>query len=102
MSKTKNRPMYCLLQILYDKVVHSYGYGGLCTETDELYFYDIITYYEHTQLYNYIKENKPFLAKLRTDYFYWNEYKKKPRLRWLNKHIKKMKYYEWNRRINNG
>ena len=59
--------------------------SGLCNEISMLCDSDVITVVEFYMLNNYLINNKPITG---GKYFYWNRYEWKPRLKWLNKHIK--------------
>lgn len=69
---------------------------GLCHWSNILFDKKIIDRYEHNLLYEYIKNNPPFLRALiariidkRRDYYYWRIGSIAPRIKWLKKHIKK-------------
>jgi hypothetical protein len=69
---------------------------GLCNWAEKLYYRNIITGSEQSKLKNYIDENRPFMLSSistmceiikHTDY-YWKEGDIKPRIKWIQKHIK--------------
>jgi hypothetical protein len=61
---------------------------GLCMLIDDLKFAGIITPAEQNRLNNYIDKNHP----KNYDYYpyYWEKYKWRPRIIWINKQIKKL------------
>lgn len=65
-----------------------YDNTGLCGWIMILEYKRIITWDEYKVLKKYIKENKPFWSKISGRAYYWNRFKLKPRIEWLEKHIK--------------
>ena len=71
--------------------------SGLCNWVNSLYFVDIITNDEFRELKTFIKKNRPskfsscsaFIK--RNSEWYWKENKIKPRIKWIKKHITKLK-----------
>jgi hypothetical protein len=69
---------------------------GLCAWIDELEMRGIISWTECSKLNIYIKENRPSmfssLQAFRNSqwWFYWDRGDIKPRIKWINKHIKKL------------
>lgn len=75
-----------------------YFNAGLCVWVLELYLGDIITREEKDILLTYIKNNRPFMTLydvkcvmlgLKSGY-YWEREDISPRIKWINKHIKKL------------
>lgn len=66
--------------------------SGLCLWVSEMYMNDIITYQEAVLLQNYINGNRPFWNRFfKGDIsFWWKKGQIKPRIKWINKHIKKL------------
>ena len=66
---------------------------GLCTWVSNLQIYGYITSGEYGVLHKYVKNNVPFLVKLKLGYhmsgFWWKSDNIKPRIKWIKKHIKK-------------
>lgn len=67
---------------------------GLCNVVEQLLAENMINSKEFQYLEYYIKKHRP--VNIRTlqggnsdGYFYWNRHKIKPRIKWLNKHIRK-------------
>jgi hypothetical protein len=69
---------------------------GLCYWADKLYYRNIITASERSKLKNYIDENRPFMLSsistmceiIKHSGYYWKEGDIKPRIKWIQKHIK--------------
>lgn len=67
---------------------------GLCGLAIKLYDNDIITVEEHIRIDNYIQHNRPSAfssisaLRSRRSNYYWVRGDIKPRIKWLNKHIK--------------
>lgn len=89
-----------LLQIMLDNQ-HLFT-SGLCSLANTLYCFEIIDYHECLRLEIYIKTHKPlmfssletFNQNIKQSGFYWKKGNIKPRIEWLNKHIKKQKQNE--------
>lgn len=70
--------------------------GGLCYLNDRLYTHKLITDDEHAVIYRYIRDNRPSKFSSwnafwnRNKLFYWTRGNVKHRVKWLNKHIKKL------------
>lgn len=63
---------------------------GLCAWAFNLFFKDIISLEELYVLKSYIKSNRPFnFNSLVGEAYFWKSGKLEPRIKWLNKHIKK-------------
>lgn len=63
---------------------------GLCAWATDLFCKDIISLEELYTLRSYIKDNKPFnFNTLFGDAYYWKSGKLEPRVKWLEKYIKK-------------
>ena len=92
-----------LLTIVRDEL-NSYEdeFGGLCSFTFKLCIEDKITRKEYFILSSYLDDNIPFTLNTLRDRiitlswsnpiigFWWKEDAKQPRIKWLNKHIKKL------------
>ena len=68
--------------------------NGLCNIAAYLHAGEILTQLEHGLFMEYIWRNRPFRARLLqlNQYdFFWKPGYKKPRLKWLDKHIKRCK-----------
>lgn len=70
--------------------------AGLCAYITSLYWKDLLSGMEADFLENYLLINKPLIAKIRrkllkfpNNRFYWKFGAWKPRLRWINRQIKK-------------
>lgn len=66
--------------------------SGLCNLVNYLWKQGLITNKESVKLHRYISENPPFIYAIWRhlfDNFYWKSGLYKPRIKWLNKHIKK-------------
>jgi hypothetical protein len=78
-----------------------YFYNGLCGWATGLYNNNKITYQERKSLEKYIADNKPsmfssferficFIWVIKADSgYYWKPTHIEPRIKWINKHIKK-------------
>ena len=70
--------------------------SGLCRWVQDIYSKDIISWEESEALLLYIRTNRPSAFssisafKRRNSTFYWELRDIKPRLKWLEKHIKKL------------
>jgi hypothetical protein len=65
---------------------------GLCGVVANLTMIGIITNGEHEILMDYIVNHRPInLHYMVNNVFYWKPGKKKPRVRWLKRHINKQK-----------
>ncbi len=70
--------------------------SGLCWSVLRLYLNDIISSEEKWLLWNYISKNRPskyssigaFISRKST--YYWPKWDMKPRIKWLDHHIKKL------------
>ena len=60
---------------------------GLCELNFTLLRTKIITQKEYDSLWDYIHDNKPNVS---STGYYWPQREIKPRIEWLNKHIKKL------------
>lgn len=90
-----------LLQIMLDNKTELGA--GLCLSTSFIYISNLITESEKYELIDYIKNNRPsifssfdaFYCKVIVNSnYYWSNGKIEPRIKWLNKHIKKQKRIE--------
>ena len=67
---------------------------GLCVWSESMYFKKIITPFEYRRLMDYIDSNKPTFFENPRYYFsmsyYWKRGNINPRLKWIEKHIKKL------------
>lgn len=61
---------------------------GLCVWNLNLYSKEVIDEEEYEKLRAYIKENKPWYS---FGEYYWSVGKLQPRLKWIHKHIKKLR-----------
>lgn len=77
-----------LLILLLKEVKEDNDFAGLCGKIWTMYMSNIIKGDEWGLLLQYITNHKPFVANFRKDSYYWKQYKIKPRIKWLNKHIK--------------
>lgn len=77
-----------LLQLTLKKA-YNISFGGLCILIIQILQDKEITIEEYVLLENYIKIHKPFGILFRTDAYYWSMNKRKPRIRYLKKHIKR-------------
>jgi hypothetical protein len=91
----KERNIKELLQLMLD---NKYFFKeGLCYWKNELYLYDLITNKERVTLHDYIRNNKPSIFSSieafvsRNSGYYWECGDIKPRIKWLKKHINKIK-----------
>jgi len=88
----KNRTIKELLQLMLDN--QKLFSTGLCFWTIKLFSSRLITENEYFLLNDYIKANRPSkyssidAYKYRNTNLYWKENNIKPRIKWLNKHIK--------------
>lgn len=73
-----------LLQLMLDNK-HKFTYG-LCSLNDNLWMDDIVTNDEYFELMNYINNNPP--KKVYSDIYFWEKGNIKPRLEWIEQHIK--------------
>ena len=70
--------------------------SGLCKWVQDMYDKDIISWEESDVLFLYIQANRPSAFssisafKRRNFTFYWESGDIKPRIKWLEKHIKKL------------
>jgi len=85
-----------LLKLIRDYTINEKGYYGLCATNCELYqesiitkpeYYMIMRYIDNHPSENYYKKTNPSSF----DGYWWKEGSKAPRLRWLTKHIDKLK-----------
>ena len=85
----EERPIHRLLRLILSAISNTTR-RCLCSYVLWLHFDGIISFKEHETLLKYIEDNKPTLGKLRSIWslYYWPVYNKKPRIRWLKKHIK--------------
>ncbi len=81
----KVRSVYILLHIALNNTHHFKH--GLCVWYLRLYHMGVINSAELDKILNYIKNNKPFLAKILNKSFYWESDNIKPRIKWIQKHI---------------
>jgi len=79
-----------LLEILYDNYETHPISNSMCMQCIRMQITNKITFDENQRLKEYIEKHKPFFSKFRKDAYYWNPRKRKPRIRWLKKHIKKL------------
>lgn len=63
---------------------------GLCHWFLCLWAHNLISDEESLLIDRYIKNNKPFLSLFRTDDYYWSMCNIEPRIKWINKQIKKL------------
>jgi hypothetical protein len=89
----KERNIKELLQLMLDN--QDLFKEGLCSWLGELYFIkNKISYKEYNLLYDYIYKNAPFPYKINifsARAYYWKKGDIKPRIKWLKKHINKIK-----------
>lgn len=83
-----------LLILLRDLII-SKPVIGMCFGIEHLWLNDKITLNEKHILRDYILSHKPitfstFVNITNRNWFWWGKFKKKPRIRYLNKHIKKL------------
>ena len=83
-----------LLQVM--KVnFNTHFFSGLCLLTGSLHESDLITVDERVRLLTIIGKNRPTKywhtpkVNSKTSLYYWKAYTEKPRLKWINKMIKK-------------
>jgi hypothetical protein len=91
----KERSIKELLQLMLDN--QNLFKEGLCSWNNELYWSCLITRREHDILRNYIRYNRPSIFSSikafvsRNSGYYWECGDIKPRIKWLKKHINKIK-----------
>ena len=93
----KEKTIKELLQQLLNYIETSEYIDGLCASSRVLQITNVITFEELVVLKNYIKENKPsifssfnaFIQYINLEAYYWTPGLKKPRIKWLKKHIKR-------------
>ena len=68
------------------------NYAGLCACVNVMCFYDEINIAEEMLINSYIAYHKPFNFRCMMNRpYYWEPGKRRPRIRWCNKHINKTK-----------
>ena len=77
-----------LLEVMLDNVTEFED--GLCAWAVRLYCIYLINHEEFEKLHRYIKENRPWFSFMGGAY-YWSVGKLEPRLKWIRKHIKKLR-----------
>ena len=92
------RSIAALLTVMLDNIDliknQSYSPRGLCSLNMSLNTKEIITYLEYDLLENFIDNNRPKFLHKHYDIthanscYYWKQYVKKPRIKWLKYHIK--------------
>ena len=83
------RDIAILLNLVLDKINNG-RYAGLCIVVSELYEELAINESEGWLLQNYINNNKPFNWRtVMYEDFFWKPYNDEPRIKWLEKHIKR-------------
>lgn len=101
------RDIYELLSLMYINLkFEEHHVYGLCHYNSIMYDRGLITYEEYDKILDYITDNPPLRYKLAylidsaifNDYvfcrhagFYWKSGVKRPRLKWLKKHMKRNK-----------
>jgi hypothetical protein len=93
----KERTIKELLQLLLSKIENGTFKYGLCRTASDLYHDKVITFEELKVLYNYIDTHRPslfsswdaFNQNITEQSYYWTINAKKPRVKWLKKHIRK-------------
>ena len=84
----QDRSIKELLELMLE---HQKLFGtGLCLWCDCLFFSNKISFSEMDKLNKYIKDNKPWTSIFRFSAYYWSYGKIEPRIKWINKHIKKL------------
>lgn len=89
----KNRTIKELLQLMLDEQ-HLFR-SGLCSWANDIFYKSKMSFGEKEILTDYIKNNRPSMFssidafKNRKTSFYWKENNIEPRIKWINKHIKK-------------
>lgn len=77
-----------LLQLTLKKA-YNISFDGLCILIIQMIKDKEITVEEYVLLEDYIKIHKPFGVLFREDAYYWPMNKRKPRIRYLKRHIKR-------------
>lgn len=67
---------------------------GLCSWIEKLYFNSLISLQEKNLLHEYVFKHKPIKYRIHTflggkDGYFWKKEEKEPRIKWIQKHIKK-------------
>jgi hypothetical protein len=84
----QNRPIKELLQVMLDNQ-GNFSFG-LCHWCERLFWNEKITLPERNTLRTYIKNNRPWISYFGVSAYYWSPFKIEPRIKWINKHIKKL------------
>lgn len=69
---------------------------GLCHWARNLYYVNLITFKENQLLEDYIRDNRPSIFssleafKYTASGYFWKMGRIEPRIKWINKHIKKL------------
>ncbi len=84
----QDRPIKELLELMLEH--QNLFENSLCKWIYTLYTFNIISIGEHIDLEKYIEKNRPFLTYLRFNSYYWPIGQIEPRIKWINKHIKKL------------
>lgn len=86
----KEREISELLELMLDH--QEYFNNGLCIWINNIQWHHYITWRESRKLRKYIKENRPKNIYWLIRYgYYWKSGDINPRIKWINKHIKKLK-----------
>jgi hypothetical protein len=83
--------------MLHNEPLFSTSLGeGLCAWAEGLYFSELIPESEMNFLLDYIRDNRPsqfsswntFKTRRKAPYYYWESGDIRPRIKWIEKHIK--------------
>ena len=80
-----------LLIILRDFIVQDNDFYGMCGSAWDLVSLRVINEHEYSILADYINERQPSPSKFWKYGYWWKIHNKKPRLRWIDKELKKLK-----------
>lgn len=83
--KTKREIMEIVLEEFKNHI-----HKGLCQASYVAHNRGNLSWHERYIFKNYLYAHKPFIARLTNSLFFWEQYKKRPRIKWLEKHIKQL------------
>lgn len=79
-----------LLEIILNHIDLMSSNEGLCGLIGALFIRKYIYMIEYDELRKYVGLNRPFSYRTPYGAYYWKPGEKKPRIKWLEKHIKKL------------
>lgn len=93
--KAINEKILKVLKLVLENKYRFEQNDGICNVIRSLYINDEISISEMQVSREYMENNKPWFADLRWNWFqtayWWRAGRTKPRVKWINKHIKKLK-----------